>query len=176
LIGPSYSFNANQHFSDIGIRYGFAMDTKLALTDHLSTYKDIWLQTFQDLSVLKDIETVDTIEECLIEVIQQTVSADDAYFIHALETGSLPQQWIGKVLTLLQPAVSIVSDKPLENESSDKESSDKESSDKESSVISRARTEKPIIKSKRLARTYRRMSNVESSTKKYLSKTRKSSK
>ena len=163
LIGPSYSFNAHQYFSDIGIRYGFVMDTKLALTNYLPSYKDIWLQTFQDLSVLKDIEIVDTIEECLIEVIQHNVSAEDAYFIHALETGSLPQQWIGKVLSLLQPAVSIVSDKTSEDESSDKQSS----------VISRARTEKPIIKSKRLARTYRHTSNVEPATKKYLSKTRK---
>ncbi len=162
LIGPSYSFDANQHFSDIGIRYGFIMDTKLALTDDSPTYKEIWLQTFQDLSVLKDIECVDTIEECLIEIIEKEISANDAYFIHALETGSLPQQWVEKVLLLLQPAV------PASEETSDTASS--------TSVISRARTEKPLTKPKRLARTHRHVSGVQTVTKKHLSKTRKTSK
>ena len=165
LIGPSYSFDTNQHFSDIGIRYGFIMDTKLTLTDDSSCYKEAWLQTFQDLSVLKDIECVDAIEECLIEIIEKDVSADDAYFIHALETGSLPQQWIEKVLLLLQPAV------PASNTTS--EETDAAS---DSSVISRARTEKPLTKSKRLARTHRHVSGVHTVTKKHLSKTRKTSK
>ena len=136
LIGPSYSFDAHQHFSDIGIRYGFAMDTKLAFKDDTPSYKEAWLQTFRDLSVLQDIECVDAIEECLIEIIQNDVSADDAYFIHALETGSLPQQWVEKVLSLLQPVVPVV---PA---SSPSEESDVPT--KQSSVISRARTEKPL--------------------------------
>lgn len=167
LIGPSYSFDVSKHFSDIGIRYGFAMDTKLVFKDDTPSYKETWLQTFRDLSVLKDIECVDTIEECLIEIIQQDVSADDAYFVHALETGSLPQQWVEKVLSLLQPApVPIVPSSP--SEESDVSTTQ--------SVISRARTEKPLHKPKRLARTQRHIAVVESATKKHLSKTRKTSK
>ena len=173
LIGPSYSFDTNKHFSDIGIRYGFVMDTKLAFTDDAPSYKEAWLQTFQDLSVLKDIECVDAIEECLIEIIQQDVSAEDSYFTHALETGSLPQDWVGKVLLLLQPAtipvVPVVSVVPV----SDAEESDVSTTQ---SVISRARTEKPLHKPKRLARTQRHVAVVESVTKKHLSKTRKTSK
>jgi len=167
LIGPSYSFDINKHFSDIGIRYGFAMDTKLAFTDDAPSYKEAWLQTFQDLSVLQDIECVDAIEECLIEIIEKDISADNAYFIHALETGSLPQVWIEKVLTLLHPTVPTV---PISDATSD------EIADKHSSVISRARTEKPINKPKRLARTHRHLSGTVSVTKKHLSKTRKTSK
>jgi len=167
LIGPSYSFDVSKHFSDIGIRYGFAMDTKLVFKDDTPSYKETWLQTFRDLSVLKDIECVDTIEECLIEIIQQDVSADDAYFVHALETGSLPQPWVEKVLSLLQPApVPIVPSSP--SEESDVSTTQ--------SVISRARTEKPLHKPKRLARTQRHIAVVESATKKHLSKTRKTSK
>jgi hypothetical protein len=143
------------------------MDTKLVFKDDTPSYKETWLQTFRDLSVLKDIECVDTIEECLIEIIQQDVSADDAYFVHALETGSLPQQWVEKVLSLLQPApVPIVPSSP--SEESDVSTTQ--------SVISRARTEKPLHKPKRLARTQRHIAVVESATKKHLSKTRKTSK
>ena len=171
LIGPSYSFDTNKHFSDIGIRYGFAMDTKLVFIDDTPSYKEAWLQTFQDLSVLKDIECVDAIEECLIEIIQQDVSADDAYFTHALETGSLPQQWVEKVLSLLQPApvpaIPVVPVVPVSEESDVSTAQ---------SVISRARTEKPLHKPKRLARTQRHVAVVESVTKKHLSKTRKTSK
>ena len=170
LIGPSYSFDVSKNFSDIGIRYGFVMDTKLAFTDDATSYKETWLQTFQDLSVLKDIECVDAIEECLIEIIQQDVSADDAYFVHALETGSLPQPWVEKVLSLLQPVpVPIAPVVPV----SDAEESDVSTTQ---SVISRARTEKPLHKPKRLARTQRHVAVVESVTKKHLSKTRKTSK
>ena len=147
------------------------MDTKLALTDDSPSYKETWLQTFQDLSVLKDIECVDAIEECLIEIIEKDVSADDAYFIHALETGSLPQQWVEKVLLLLQPpvpVVPVVPAVPVPEETSDDASN--------TTVISRARTEKPLTKPKRLARTHRHVSGVQTITKKHLSKTRKTSK
>ena len=173
LIGPSYSFDAHQHFSDIGIRYGFAMDTKLAFKDDTPSYKEAWLQTFRDLSVLQDIECVDTIEECLIEIIQNDVSADDAYFIHALETGSLPQQWVEKVLSLLQPVVPVI---PVVSVVSASSSEEYDVPAKQSSVISRARTEKPLAKPKRLARTQRHVAIVESATKKHLSKTRKTTK
>jgi hypothetical protein len=148
------------------------MDTKLAFNDDTPSYKETWLQTFQDLSVLKDIECVDAIEECLIEIIQQDVSADDSYFTHALETGSLPQQWVEKVLSLLQPA-PIVPAVPVVYASSPSEESDAYTTQ---SVISRARTEKPLHKPKRLARTQRHLAVVESITKKHLSKTRKTSK
>jgi hypothetical protein len=163
LVGPSYSFDIYEHFSEIGVRYGFVMDTKLILQSVSTTYRDTWLETFKDLSVLQDIEYVDSTEECLIDLIQQLIPEQDAYFIQALKTGSLPQSWVQKVLTLLLP------EKKVEEEPA-------------ATAVSRAITEKPITrmpvkggsqilsKPKHLAQTRR---HVSVSDKKYLAKTRR---
>ena len=166
LVGPSYSFDIKKHFSEIGIRYGFAMDTKLTLKEYPASYQDAWLQTFRDLGVLQDVEYVDATEECLIEIIQQQVKPEDAYFVHALGTGSLPQAWIDKVLLLLLPervSASVAAPAPPIQD------------DVHATGISRALTEKPIVKSmkqKHLAVT-RRHHVAESVTNKHLSKTRR---
>ena len=164
LIGPSYSFDIKERFSEIGIRYGFAMDTTLTLKDYPASYQEAWLQTFRDLGVLQDIEYVDAAEECLIETIQKHSNPEDGYFVQALGTGSLPQPWIDKVLSLLTEKTVI----PATTVSTAPE-------DNVATGISRARTEKPIIKSvkqKHLAVTHRRHI-VESVTNKHLSKTRR---
>ena len=116
LVGPSYSFDIYEHFSEIGVRYGFVMDTKLIVQSVSDVYRDAWLQTFKDLAMLQDIEYVDSTEECLIDLIQKLIPEQDAYFIQALKTGSLPQLWVQKVLTLLlekkvdeEPATTAVS-------------------------------------------------------------------
>jgi len=156
LIGPSYSFDIYEHFSEIGVRYGFVMDTKLILQTVPESYRDAWIQIFKDLSVLQDVEYADSTEECIIDLIQQHIPADDAYFIKALDTGSLPQAWVQKVLTLL------LSEKKVEDEVVP-------------TVISRAITEKPItkisVKSKPLAQTRRHLSTP--TDRKYLAKTRR---
>jgi len=163
LVGPSYSFDIYEHFSEIGVRYGFVMDTKLIVQSVLDTYRDAWLQTFKDLSTLQNVEYVDSTEECLIDLIQQLIPEDDSYFIQALKTGSLPQSWVQKVLTLL------LSEKKVEEEPAE-------------TAVSRAVTEKPITKAplkvsppivskpKHLAYTRR---HVSTSDKKYLAKTRR---
>jgi len=159
LVGPSYSFDMKERFSEIGIRYGFAMDTKLTLKDYPASYQEAWLQIFHDLGVLQDIEYVDAAEECLIEIIQQCITPEHSYFIQALGTGSLPQPWIDKVLSLLTEKTVV----PAKD-------------DTHHTGISRALTEKPIVKSvkqKHLAVT-RRHHVVESVTNKHLSKTRRS--
>ena len=163
LVGPSYSFDIYQHFSEIGVRYGFVMDTKLILESVPDSYRDAWLQTFKDLSVIQDVQYVDSTEECLIDLIQQHVPAEESYFIKALDTGSLPQLWVQKVLTLLLPEKK-VEEQPVET------------------AVSRAVTEKPITKApvkaapqgvgkpKHLAYTRR---HVVASDKTYLAKTRR---
>ena len=128
LVGPSYSFNIYEHFSEIGVRYGFVMDTKLILQSMPDTYRDAWLQTFKDLSTLQNVEYADSTEECLIDLIQQHIPADESYFIKALDTGSLPQSWVQKVLSLLLP------EKKVEEEPAPE------------TAVSRAITEKPITK------------------------------
>ena len=112
--GTNYVLPVDQAFIQIGIRYGFIFDTKLILEDCLPEYKKMWLSIFKTLSVSKKIEEVDAIEDIVISWIQKTIVAEDAYFVHALETGILPQLWIGKVVGLLLPALSqALSEKPV---------------------------------------------------------------
>ena len=112
--GVHYAFSIDQAFNQIGIRYGFIFDTKLILEDCLAEYKRMWLSIFKTLSVSKKIEDVDAIEDIVITWIQKTIVAEDAYFVHALETGILPQAWIGKVVGILLPALShALSEKPI---------------------------------------------------------------
>ena len=156
LVGPSYSFDVYQHFSEIGVRYGFVMDTKLIVESVSDAYRDAWLQTFKDLAVLQDVEYVDSTEECVIDLIQQLISPEEAYFIKALDTGSLPQAWVQKVLTLLLPEKKVEEEPAI-------------------TAVSKAITEKPItkisVKPKPLSQTRRRI--VSASDKKYLAKTRR---
>jgi hypothetical protein len=170
LIGPSYSFDMKERFSEIGIRYGFAMDTKLTLKDYTASYQEAWLQTFRDLGVLQEIEYVDATEESLIQIIQQQVKPEDAYFVQALGSGSLPQVWINKALSLLLSPEPVI---PVTTVAVNSETTD----DVHATGISRALTEKPIVKSakpKHLAVTRRRHCGAESVTNKHLSKTRRS--
>lgn len=178
LIGPSYSFDMKERFSEIGIRYGFAMDTKLALKEYPASYQEAWLQTFRNLGVLQDIECVDATEECLIEIVQKQVKPEDAYFVQALGSGSLPQVWVNKVLSLLLPEKPVVAPvAPVaEPVAPVTQVVIPETDDVQHTGISRALTEKPIksVKPKHLAVTRRRHCGVESVTNKHLSKTRRS--
>jgi hypothetical protein len=104
--GTNYTFHLDNQFSQIGIRYGFAMDTKLMATTCLPEYKAAWLTIFK--SVLS-LEQVDQIEDGVIESIRTCVVPDLAFFLHALDTGTLPQEWINKLLSLLlEPSVEPV--------------------------------------------------------------------
>ena len=124
LSTPTFKFDYDKQFSEIGLRYGFVMDTKLKLDTFTPEYKTAWLSQFN--KKVENMEEVDKIEESLIATIQ-TIKPEDAFFINALETGSLPQEWIEKALHLLQ----------------------EEDTDIEKNAISVAVTEKPI-KAKRL--------------------------
>jgi hypothetical protein len=161
ITGQKFILDLDKQFSEIGIRYGFVLDTKLTLDTFDKSYKDTWLKYFNDIDVESNIEQVDAIEDCLIEVIQKTVSADNAFFISALETGSLPHEWINKVITLLSSQ------------------SPNESDDDKKTAISEAKTEKPLNTSKHRKLATTKRSNVKvitSSNKKLLSKTRRNHK
>ena len=149
---PKFTFDCDKQFNEIGLRYGFAMDTKLILDIFTPEYKATWLQYFKDIDIAQDINEVDKIEDCLIEVVQSLVKTEENFFISALETGSLPQEWIEKVLNLINP--------PLEKEI-----------EVEKTAISTAVTEKPLAK-RRLATT-RRVGQKTTSNKKSLAKTRR---
>jgi hypothetical protein len=148
----TFIFDFDKRFNEIGIRYGFAMDTKLILDTYNSEYKECWIQCFKDIATSTDINEVDKIEDCLIEIIQTNVKADDAFFLNALESGSLSQEWIEKILLLLNPQ-------------SEAQNNDDEVIVK--SAISNAISEKPI---KRLSTTRRAHKIIK---KKALAKTRR---
>jgi len=101
LKEENYSFNIDTQFSQIGIRYGFLMDTKLIFESFLPEYKAAWLALFTEINEKKSLENVDKIEDVVIEIIKTNVLNEMAFFSHALSTGSLPKEWINKVIILL---------------------------------------------------------------------------
>jgi hypothetical protein len=158
LSTPKFSFDFVKQFSEIGIRYGFAMDTKLALDTFQPEYKDAWIQYFKDIDLAQDINEVDLIEDAIIQIIQEQVKPDDAFFINATETGSLSQEWIDKVLRLLNPQSEV----------------DPEKEEEAKTAVSQARTEKPLNTRRRLATTRRAVKPGPAPTpKKNLAKTRR---
>ena len=154
LSTPKFSFDFDKQFGEIGIRYGFAMDTKLTLDTFQPEYKEAWIQYFKDIDLALDINEVDLIEDAIIQIIQEQVKPEDAFFINATETGSLSQEWIDKVLRLLNP--------PSEAEEEVK------------TAVSKAQTEKPLNTRRRLATTRRATKPaVSPAPKKNLAKTRR---
>jgi len=101
LKEENYSFNIDTQFSQIGIRYGFLMDTKLIFESFLPEYKAAWLALFTEINEKKSLENVDKIEDVVIEIIKTNVLNEMAFFSHALSTGSLPKEWMNKVIILL---------------------------------------------------------------------------
>jgi hypothetical protein len=147
---PKFTFDCDKQFNEIGLRYGFAMDTKLSLDSFNPEYKEAWLQYFKDIDIAQDIAEVDKIEDSLIEVVQTTIKEEDAFFVNALNTGTLPPEWIEKILLLINPP----------------------DVEPEKTAISTATTEKPLNTRRRLATT-RRAKGTGVSNKKILAKTRR---
>lgn len=133
----NYTFDIDQQFAEIGIRYGFIMDTKLLMTSCLPEYKNAWLQIFKTKQTL---EEVDKLEDSIIDIIKTHVLPELAFFLHALETGSLPQEWINKVIKLLLPSIA-VKESPAVTESKVTEPKEAESK------VTEAEAEEPIVKS-----------------------------
>lgn len=153
----TFTFDFDKRFSEIGLRYGFAMDTKLILDTIDPEYKQNWIQCFKDIDLSHDIEQVDKIEDCLTEVIQTCVKSEEAFFINALQTGSLPQEWIDKLLLILNPPPPVL----------------EKDEEIEKTAIAGASTEKPLNTRRRLATTRRANQKQSTSVKKSLAKTRR---
>ena len=156
LTGSNFTIDLNKDFSTIGLRYGFVMDTQLLLSSPNPLYKEAWMTCFQNISLKKDLITVDLIEDQLIAILKEVVPAEESFFLHSLESGSLPQEWVGKMLTLLLP----------------KEEPSSPTSDETPSKLIQALTEKPI-KKRTLSLTKRRK---EEPKRKQLGTTRRSHK
>ena len=178
LHGDKFSFDFDKQFSEIGLRYGFVMDTKLRLDTFTAEYKEAWVSHFRGAH--KDLSLVDKIEDAIIEAIQQHVRPSDAFFLNAVETGSLTQEWIGIVIDLLHPPVNALPavNALVNNESDDTQNCGDSDEDVKvstlNSAISHAKTEKPIHRHRRLEVTRRnKHSDHKQLVKKNLAKTRR---
>ena len=76
------------------------MDTKLIFDSYLPEYKTTWLEVFREI-IKKTLEDVDRIEDNVIDIIKTSVVPEIAFFLYALHNGSLPQEWLHKVIQLL---------------------------------------------------------------------------
>lgn len=106
-INANYTFNINEQFEEIGIRYGFLMDTKLIYESYPPEYKAAWLEIYKGLGQ-KTIEDSDQIEDDIIELIKTSVAPEMAFFLHAINTGSLPQEWLHSVIKILTGKTYVV--------------------------------------------------------------------
>lgn len=199
ISNGKFIFDLDKQFSEIGVRYGFIMDTKLIFCDSDTVYKNTWIKYFNELHASHNIEQADAVEDAVIEVIQSVIQAEEAFFINSLETGALKQEWIDKVIRLLQPTVSmsvsaVATDTQIAMAASTKapvvqeqqkvqdrttiEQLTAETPPPDNSAISHAITEKPL-KSRRGATALTRRSykmNVNNSIKKILARTRRNRK
>jgi len=179
LINPKFVIDLDTQFANIGLRYGFIMDTKLALNNCSAEYRSAWFTCFRDIASKKTVESVDSMEDTLIEVIQKTVPRDLAFFIEALNSG-LSQDWIDKVLVLLNsngvdtvatvpPVTTVTPVAPLVPLASDTEEN------MQKTAITTASIEKPT-KKERGATRRNKASSTTPVVKNYLAKTRRNNK
>ena len=106
-VNANYTFNIDEQFEEIGIRYGFLMDTKLIYESYPPEYKAAWLEIYKGLGQ-KTIEDSDRIEDVIIELIKTSVAPEMAFFLHAINTGSLPQEWLHSVIKILNGKTYVV--------------------------------------------------------------------
>jgi hypothetical protein len=105
LRTPTFSFDLEARFDEIGLHYGFIMDMQLRWGGS-EEYRRCWVEAFQAMGREKKIETVDGMEDVLIELVTEQIPADSSFFSHALHTGVLPHEWIDKALALLNPSAA----------------------------------------------------------------------
>ena len=105
LRTPTFSFDLEARFDEIGLHYGFIMDTQLRWGGP-EEYRRCWVEAFQATGREKKIKTVDDMEDVLIELVTEQIPADSSFFSHALHTGVLPHEWIDKALALLSPSTA----------------------------------------------------------------------
>ena len=107
-----FGWNLDEEFGKIGMRYGFVVDSQLVLVGE-SEYKKAWMERLLRLSSSmvreETMAEVDALEDALIRMIREVVPPEEAFFIKALETGALSQEWMEKVVRLLSglPAVPV---------------------------------------------------------------------
>ncbi len=153
----SHSFDYEKGFAEIGLRYGFLMDTKLELAEWLPAYQAAWLRCFAEMGASHDVDTVDKIEDALNAVVLRSIDKEEGFFMNAVEHGALTRDWIDKVLRVLRgthPASASMSEN----------AGDADDVAPSETVLSHAHIEKPITheKPRRLDTTRRNKERHES--------------
>jgi len=101
-----FGWGLDAEFGKIGMRYGFVVDSQLILAEE-SEYKKAWMELLVRIARLAGnaelMAEVDAVEDGIIRMIREVVRPEEAFFIKALETGALSQDWMEKVVHLLSP-------------------------------------------------------------------------
>lgn len=105
LVSSNSRFSLVNHFHQIGSYYGFIQDPHLELHSVSSEYRDQWMTIFREIYKSSSLDQVDTIEDAVISILQEVVPPAYDFFTQASSSGSLPQEWVMKALSLLHPTL-----------------------------------------------------------------------
>lgn len=161
ISSEGYRFDIDKQFSEIGIRYGFIMDTNLEWKHAEEAYKQEWIKCFQYMNEHHDITMVETIEDALLGKIKESISQEDAFLMNALENGALSRSWQDKVISLLRgdspPSISesIPHESLLEHAKVEKPIPSKEPKQKPKRGLHETRRHRKVDSKKKLATTHR---------------------
>lgn len=174
----THSFDYKKGFGEIGLRYGFLMDTKLELGTWLPRYESVWLDCFAALAASHDVNVVDTIEDAVNTLILRVIPKEDGFFRNAMEQeGTLTYEWVDKALQLLRGTSGGAASAGETETTHDKSSEDDVVPSND--ALSHAHIEKPITHHRRLDTTRRHKERHEDAVtapaarKTHLAKTRK---
>lgn len=178
VSAEEYSFDIEKGFSEIGLRYGFLMDTKLELDTYLAEYNAVWMRCFTEMGATHDVAAVDKIEDTVNAVVHRSVSSEEGFFMNAVENGALTKNWVDKALRLLRllrggdTTVDAGTDTGAGAGAGAGVDADTDTNDR---VLSHAHIEKPIThEKKRLSGTRRNKERCDGTGRKdYLHKTRR---
>jgi len=115
LSTTDFSIDLEKQFLELGIRFGFLLDTHLEWDQYSLEYKKNWLECFQYLQTSHDMNAVELLEYVLIETIKKETESNDAYFLNAMEHGILSRKWQDKVINLIKNPI-VVKESELEEQ------------------------------------------------------------
>jgi hypothetical protein len=167
------TFDLNKQFAEIGLRYGFAMDTQLLLTPCPPDYQASWVHVF---TTMTSLEEVDALEEKVNEIIQELVPEEEGFFVNTAETGTLPPQWVDRALSLLLISIATSASVADTSVAASVSAEPKKEDPVKPVIVAASLLEKHKDNPKRMFASTRRKKLVISTPKRILSTTRRSTK
>lgn len=96
------TFNINEQFSNIGLKYGFVISDDLALNNYNDEYKAKMIEIFRSCDLLRDVDALDNMEDEIIKLINELLDDKVNLFRNALDTGRLSDDLLESVLDLIE--------------------------------------------------------------------------